>query len=421
MRIFQLIVVALMLLGTVGAEAQSLAELQQLAMENNPELAAKFKKVEAMMVRVDQANALQDPKLSFGYFISPVETRVGPQRARLSLSQMFPWFGTRSLQTEAAKLQADAAYQEFLDAQEQIALMVAQRFYPLYALEKEVGIQQAYLKLLEQLKVFTEEQFKTDQASLADIIRLDMQLEETRTALLLLDDSQKALWAQLIESLGTDSLETIDLTNAIAFEQDLLLKGDSLNQDEHPRLQAVNLRKQATEKAELVAKKAALPQIGLGVDYVFIGKRQDNGGMMNPPEQNGKDALMPMVTLSLPIFQKANKAKVKEQKLMQDYYGAMYGAERNKLHVAFEQQQSLTSQSEHKLRLYDKQLSNIARLERLYNTAYRNNELSIEKLIEVQQQRLNFEMKKLKAEAELGIALAELAYLNHSRSTEMKD
>merc|ERR1711974_383443 len=46
------------------------------------------------MQKVAQVNNLPDPTFSFGYFISPVETRVGPQRAKVGLTQMFPWFGT---------------------------------------------------------------------------------------------------------------------------------------------------------------------------------------------------------------------------------------------------------------------------------------------------------------------------------------
>ena len=71
--------------------AQSLDDYFKLAAENNPGLQAKYKSFEAAMQKVTQVSSLPDPNLSFGYFVSPVETRVGPQRARFSLTQMFPW------------------------------------------------------------------------------------------------------------------------------------------------------------------------------------------------------------------------------------------------------------------------------------------------------------------------------------------
>ena len=95
MRRFTGILILLAL--SVGGFSQSLKDYQQLAVEQNPSLMARYKAFEVAMTRVQQINALPDPTLSFGYFVSPVETRVGPQRARFSLTQMFPWFGTLRL------------------------------------------------------------------------------------------------------------------------------------------------------------------------------------------------------------------------------------------------------------------------------------------------------------------------------------
>ena len=64
----------------MGLSAQSLEDYWQLAAENNPALKAKFTQYLAALERVDQQGALPDPTVSFGVFISPVETRVGAQR-----------------------------------------------------------------------------------------------------------------------------------------------------------------------------------------------------------------------------------------------------------------------------------------------------------------------------------------------------
>ncbi|MEQ9007445.1 MAG: TolC family protein, partial [Ekhidna sp.] len=69
---------------SLGAAAQTLEDYFQIAAENNPGLQAKHKAFEAALERIPQANSLQDPTFSFGYFISQVETRFGPQRARFS-------------------------------------------------------------------------------------------------------------------------------------------------------------------------------------------------------------------------------------------------------------------------------------------------------------------------------------------------
>ena len=89
-RVWCVVILAssLYFLTSSSLRAQNLEDYQQIAAEQNPGLQAKYKAFEATMERIPQASSLQDPTLSFGYFISPVETRVGPQRARFSLTQM---------------------------------------------------------------------------------------------------------------------------------------------------------------------------------------------------------------------------------------------------------------------------------------------------------------------------------------------
>ena len=72
------------------------------AAENNPGLKALFNEYMAALEVAPQVKALPDPQVAFGYFIQPVETRVGPQQFKISASQMFPWFGTLKAKENAA-------------------------------------------------------------------------------------------------------------------------------------------------------------------------------------------------------------------------------------------------------------------------------------------------------------------------------
>ena len=60
---------------------------------NNPGLEAAFNRWKAGLERITQVGTLPDPRFNYSYFIREVETRVGPQRHRVGLMQMFPWFG----------------------------------------------------------------------------------------------------------------------------------------------------------------------------------------------------------------------------------------------------------------------------------------------------------------------------------------
>ncbi|MBW6458821.1 MAG: TolC family protein, partial [FCB group bacterium] len=106
----------LIILLTVSiAVAGELDDYFRIAAEKDPALRAAYKNVEIAMQKAAQSAALPDPVLSFGVFVSPVETRLGPQQFKLSLTQMFPWFGTLTAAKKAAALAAESAYAGFLN------------------------------------------------------------------------------------------------------------------------------------------------------------------------------------------------------------------------------------------------------------------------------------------------------------------
>ena len=87
----KIIVILLIMGNTLNSWGQdSLEGYLQYAYEHHPSLKAAYTRFEIALQKVPQVKALPDPKVSFGFFISPVETRVGPQQAKFSLSQQFP-------------------------------------------------------------------------------------------------------------------------------------------------------------------------------------------------------------------------------------------------------------------------------------------------------------------------------------------
>ena len=92
------IIIALILISGLGLQAQTLEDYFKIAAENNPGLLSQYKEFEAALQKVPQVSTLPDPSLSVSALGQMIETRVGPQQARFSLTQMFPWFGTLKAQ-----------------------------------------------------------------------------------------------------------------------------------------------------------------------------------------------------------------------------------------------------------------------------------------------------------------------------------
>ena len=109
------IILILYLLGSLSADSK-LADYLKAAARNNPDLKVKFNRYHAALKQVVIKGALPDPQVMFGYFTSPIETRLGSQRGKISLSQQFPWFGTLKLKKDKAARLARAKYQELIDS-----------------------------------------------------------------------------------------------------------------------------------------------------------------------------------------------------------------------------------------------------------------------------------------------------------------
>jgi outer membrane protein TolC len=391
---------------SIGSYSQTLEEYFKIAAENNPGLLSQYKEFEAVLQKVPQVSTLPDPSLSFGYFVSPVETRVGPQKARFSLTQMFPWFGTLKAQGDAAALMAEAKYQSFLDARNKLYFEVSAAYYPLYELQEWIKIEERNIAILESYKTISNSKFKNGVGTLVDVLRVDIFLKESQTNLEILKKKERPLLTTFNKLLNRGEFEPVTISETLEID---MLSYDNVKDSllvDHPLLNSLELKVKAVEASERAAIKQGFPKIGLGLDYVMVDKRTD---MVVP--DNGKDVLMPMVTLSLPIFRKKYKAAVKEAQLMQESYSLQKTEMTNSLlsnyEMAFfdiEQQTALVS-------LFDEQITESEQALNLLFTSYGNSGKDFEEVLRMQQQLLTYDKLKITALKQYKIALAKLNYI----------
>lgn len=396
----------LLLLGSsFSAASQSLEDYFLVGAENNPGLQAKYKAFEAAMEKIPQVGSLQDPNLSFGYFVSPVETRVGPQKARFSLTQMFPWFGTLRAQEDVASLMAEAKYQEFLDAKNQLYNQLAAVYYPLLETHELIAIEEENLRILETYYSLATSKFENGQGSLADALRVDIMIQASKTNIdvLKMKIEGSNSWFNSLLSRSHDSPVEISEKLEISAADRMVLP-DSIQTN--PLLESMDLKIQASEASVLVAQKQGMPKLGAGVDYVLVGERKDV-----VMADNGKNVLMPMVTMSLPIFRGKYKGAQKEAELMQESYKLEKEELNNKLYGSFYRYSSDMQIQDGLITLYDRQVvTSEQTLELLYN-GYSNSGKDFEEVLRVQQQLLEFQKMKLKAMVAYHTSLAQINYV----------
>ena len=401
-----ILIITVLLLSGLRINAQTLEESLKIASENNPLLKAKYAEFEAALQKVAQVNSLPSPTFSFGYFISPVETRVGPQQAKLGLTQMFPWFGTLKTAGNVQALQAEAKYQEFQNAKNELYMQVKSAWYPIYEVNQKIRLQEENRVILSSYKQLATTGFKNDKGSMVDVIRVDIMIENTDTEIKLLQDQLQPFNVQFNKLLNRpDSL-------VIQVEQDLTLieiplnyRKDSLLAN-HPLLQSLDLKMKSAQEAEELSKKQGLPKLGVGLDYVFVGDRTD---MVVP--DNGKNVIMPMISMSIPIYRRKYNAATKEAQFKQEAIVNYKTNTENTLVSNYEMAWFELEKARQLVELYKAQTLKTNQAISLLETAYSNSGKDFEEILRMQQELLKYQIATASATKAFYVALAKLDYL----------
>lgn len=387
--------------------AQTLDDYFHLAAENNPGLKAKYIEFEVALQQVPQVSALPDPTLSFGAFISPVETRVGPQRAKLSLTQMFPWFGTLEAKKDVAALRAEAKYQAFLDARNKLFYKVAAAYFPLYELNQLQKAEKENIELLQSYQNIAIAKFENGKGEMADVLRVDIMLQEATTNLEILGKKEKPLRTQFNQLLNREANTEITVPDSIDYKMSPEdFRRDSLLAN-NPVLNSYNLKIEASEAAEQVARKKGFPNFGIGLDYAIVGKRADVS-----LADNGKDILMPMVSVTIPVFRKKVEAAEKEAQLQQQNYALQKQEYSNTLIASYDNALFKMQQQQMLIEQYNKQWQTSRQTLNLLFAAYSNSGKDFEEVLRIQQKILQYKKMIASAITQSRIYEAELDYLN---------
>ena len=390
----------------LASKGQSLSDYLKIASENNPELQASYYDFEASMKRVSQVSALPDPVLSFGMFVSPIETRVGAQRAKISISQMFPWFGTLKAKESVASLQAEAMYQAFIDKKNELILKVKKAYYPIYEANEQIRLMESYISILDIYKQLATTSVANGKATITDVIRVDIMIEDMKTDAKLMRDKLTPLHITFNRLLNrSDSVKIMMQDTLAIISLGQLQRRDSLL-FKNPRIKALEKQIEASNSMIKISQKEGRPKFGLGLDYALISERTN----VEIPD-NGKDAFMPMVSMSLPIFRGKYKASVEESRLLKKSKEFQKTNLENELISRYESIWYEINKAQQLITLFNEQMSKTEQVIRLLYTAYSNSGENFEEVLRMQQQLLKYQMALATETTKFYTALAQLDYL----------
>jgi outer membrane protein, heavy metal efflux system len=268
------------------------------AMHHSPELEASFARWRAATLRISRERRLPEPEIGYAYFVRNVETRVGPQRHRLSLRQAFPWPTRLSAGADSAALVARAAEARFEALATEVQARVARAYWRLWLIHRSHRIYVKQEHVLEGLAESVRARVETGDAGLADLSQVHLRLERHRDHAAQHHEAMRAASAELVAVIGAPEGTPTPIRDTpregLPAEDRGRLMEAAL---EHPRIEEHAWLAESSEAAERAAGAGRYPGFTVGLDWIETGPAR-----VQEVDDSGKDAVVASLMVSVPLW-----------------------------------------------------------------------------------------------------------------------
>ena len=455
------------------SQTDSLSKYLEIAATNNPTVLQKFSEYQAALQKIPQVGSLSDPELSAGVFLSPMELVSGKQVADIRLMQMFPWFGVLKNAKDEMSLMAKAKFELFRDAKLQVFYDVQRTWYQLYKIQKDISISEKNIEILKiierlalvKLKAAPSEGTSSSSSSpnvsqgsvqsnsagssgmqtmgsvkgspgssvpiqvsasmptglmstpsansgLTDIYRIQIEEGDLENNISMLNNQMKSIITQFNTYLNRPVTTPVFTYENIAMDS-LALSLSSVSDSmlvNSPMLGMLDFEKQSLDARKKMVNRMGYPMVGLGLNYSLISKTQFPMGV---PSMNGKDMIMPMVVVTLPIYRKKHNAMIREAELMQSATSENYQSTANSLQTEYYQAVQFYQDAQRRIKLYDNQYQLASKSFDLMLKSFSVSNSTLSDVLRTRQQKLDYEFKQVEAVADFNIAIAWLKRLGN--------
>ncbi len=389
MKKYLYILIGIVSIGSMNG--QDLENLIQQAELNNPEIQAFELRYNIASEKVNEVNTLPNTELGAGLFVSEPETRTGAQKARFSAKQMIPWFGTITARENYASSLADAQYEELVIVKRKLALSVSQSYYRLFSIRAKQGVLDENIELLETYERLALTSVEVGNASAVDVLRLQIRQNELEQQKEVLEQEYLAEQTLFNNLLNRDEQTLVTAYDGLTIpEKDPITEEGNL--DLHPELLKYDKLYESVEQSEILNQKEGLPDLGFGLDYIPVAERPDMSFA-----DNGKDILMPMVSVSIPIFNNKYKSISQQNKLRQEEITAQKQERRNKLETLLSEAVNNRMSSRIRFRTQTKNIQQANDGEEILIKSYETGTIDFNDVLDIQELQLKFQINRIES------------------------
>jgi outer membrane protein TolC len=391
----------------------------------------------------------------------------GNQVANIQLMQMFPWFGTLEASKSEAALMAKAKYEVFNATKAEVFFQVKASWYQLMKIDKEIDLVTENIELMKSLEKMvlikfqspssesssskmtssgstmksasggssmnsmggnpnqpTVKQTSNNTASqgmssgmsspksgLQDVLRVKMEILEQENRLAQLKDQRVTEQVAFNSILNRNLNSSVEINNELSMELlpfDKIIIADSILKN-NSMLAMLRNENESYNYMERKAKKMGLPMLGLGLNYMIIQPRAGNTSMMN-----GNDMVMPMVSVSIPIYRKKYTAMQNEAKFMKAANDQQQVSLKNNLLVQHQQLIQTMDDAGRRVILYKEQENLARKITELLLTDFSSSGSNYEEVLRMQLKVLDYGFKHIEAIVDNNTAVANIEMLLNS-------
>ena len=394
----------------IDYKEDSLAVYIAEAIRNNPGLKSEYQAYQAQMANAQGAGVLSDPQLSVGLFPQAMHHVNGKQLATITIMQMFPWFGTLKAGREQMEYKAQEAYQKFREKSLSTAFNVEKQWYSILATQEKVKAVKQKRALLNDIKKVAIYLYKNYTAGrdtkMSDQLRLDAEEERLKEQTESLETQLTLQKQQFNITLHRRPNAALSLPDSIPLRQMPTFNWTEIERN-NPKLAQYSAIQKAFKSQEEQTRAKGMPMIGVGLQYMLNGKVD----MPMMPNMNGKDMVMPMVSVTIPIYRKKITSAIHSAQLMERSAAYNYQSQLDALQSTYLSIEQRADDIKRKLKLYESEVSLLNRTLELMQKEYATGAASLTDILQTTRESIDYDLLKAEANAQYNTITAEAIQL----------
>ena len=403
----KIILIGIGLLTFGFSSGQHLETLIEEALKNSPAIQKFELQYSIASEKVNEVNTLPNTEFGVGYFVSEPETRTGGQRFKVSAKQMLPWFGNIIARENYVSSLADAKYEDIVIAKRKLLASVSQSYYNLYANKAKQNVLIENIILLETYEILALTSVEVGKASAVDVLRIQMRQNELEQLKRVLIQQYLAEQTAFNNFLNRDNDVAIIVINELNIpSEDFEINTNNLAL--HPELLKYDKLYQSVGQSELLNQKESSPMIGFGLDYINVEKRPD---MIF--SDNGKDIVMPMVSMSIPIFNNKYKSQTKQNELQQQEIVVQKQERLNSLETLLDKAINDRISARISYTTQTKNLKQAKNAEDILIKSYETGTIDFNDVLDIQELQLKFQMNQIESVKTYYVQTTIINYLSN--------